>query len=173
MVLDGILEVQPENVEILDVVIGIYHDGLMNFPKAYDYAVRADNAAHDNSTKLNLAEADLTTSRFASCLDAVISVDVARLETREVPGRLVLLLACQWGAGQHDAAAKTSEAFAAEVSNSARFGWDSAGDCVYLATSPQFQADRELWTRLFVSLQQGNATALVEAATALGQRARN
>lgn len=170
---ESVLEAQPQNAEVLAIVSSLYHDNLMDFPKAFDYASRADAAMSNNSSKLNLAEAALTLSRFTACIDLAGAVDMAALESREIPGRLTLLLACQWGAGQHDAAMKTAEALAAAVSGSAQFGWNSTGDRAYLMSAPEFSAQRDTWIKIFQALQEGNGPVIAEAAAALHPKAAN
>src|ERR1700735_4432161 len=79
---------------------------------------------------------------------------------RFIPGRLTLLLACQWGAGDHAAASQTAEAVALSASTLTKLGWTTIGDCAYLSSAPEFSADRPVWIKLFQSLEQGDGPAL-------------
>jgi len=171
--LTAALQIFPKNAEILSLLSSLYHDDLIDFPKAYDYASRAKAAAPNDSNKLNLAEAALTTSHFSTCIDLINSVDQAQLEAGLIPGRLTLLLACQWGAGEHAAASQTAEAVALSASTLTKLGWISTGDCAYLSSAPEFSAKRPVWIKLFQSLEQGDGPSFGDAAHTIHQGAEN
>jgi tetratricopeptide (TPR) repeat protein len=171
--LTATLQIAPKDADTLSLLNSLYHDYLMDFPKAYDYASRAEAVAPNESNKLNLAEAALTTSRFSTCIDLINSVHQAQLEDRLIPGRLTLLLACQWGAGEHAAASQTAEAVALSASTLTKIGWIAIGDCAYLSSAPEFSADRPIWIKLFRSLEQGDGPALGDAAHTIHQGAGN
>ena len=84
-----------------------------------------------------------------------------------------LLLACQWGAGQHAAASQTAESLAASASTLAKQDWSTSGDRVYLATAPEFSANRPVWIKLFQSLEQGDGPLLAEASHTLQRAPEN
>jgi tetratricopeptide (TPR) repeat protein len=166
--LTAALQIVPKNAETLSLLSSLYHDYLLDFPKAYDYAARAEVAAPADSNKLNLAEAALTTSNFSSCIDLVNSVNPVQLDPRLTHGRLMLLLACQWGAGQRAAASQTADALAASASTLAKQqGWSTSGDRVYLSSALEFSANRSAWIKLFQSLEQGDGPSLAEASHTL------
>lgn len=167
--LTAVLQIAPKDGDTLSLLTSLYHDYLIDFSKAYDYASRAEAAAPNDSNKLNLAEAALTTSHFSTCIDLINSVHQAQLEARLIPGRLTLLLACQWGAGEHAAASQTAEAVALSASTLTKLGWSTIGDCAYLSSAPEFSADRPVWIKLFQALEQGNGPALGDAAHAIHQ----
>jgi hypothetical protein len=171
--LTAALQIVPKDADTLSLLSSLYHDYLMDFPKAYDYASRAEAVAPNDSNKLNLAEAALTTSRFSTCIDLINSVHQAQLEARFIPGRLTLLLACQWGAGEHAAASQTAEAVALSASTLTKLGWITIGDCAYLSSAPEFSADRPVWIKLFQSFEQGDGPALGDAAHTIHQGAGN
>ena len=171
--LTAVLQIAPKNAETLSLLNTLYHDYLLDFPKAYDYATSAEAADANDSNKLNLAEAELTTSRFSTCIDLINSVNQAKLDPRLVHGRLMLLLACQWGAGQHAAASQTAEALAASASTLTKQDWVTAGDRVYLAAALEFSANRPAWIKLFQSFEQGDGPSLADAAHTIHQGAAN
>jgi tetratricopeptide (TPR) repeat protein len=171
--LSAALQVAPKNANTLSLISSLYHDFLIDFPKAYDYATRAEAAAPNDGNKLNLAEAALTTSRFSTCIDLINSVNQAQLDPRYTSGRLTLLFACQWGAGQHPAASQTAEALAASAATLTKQDWSTAGDRVYLAAAPEFSANHSLWIKLFQSLEQGDGPSLADAAHTIHQGAGN
>ncbi|HEY6412539.1 MAG TPA: hypothetical protein VIX42_02555 [Edaphobacter sp.] len=171
--LSAALQVAPKNANTLSQLSSLYHDLLLDFPKAYDYATRAEAAAPTDSNKLNLAEAALTTSNFSTCIDLVNSVDQAKLDRQFMQGRLMLLLACQWGAGKHAEASQTAEALAASASTLTKQEWSTAGDRAYLAAAPEFTANRPVWIKLFQSLEQGDGPSLADAAHTIHQGAGN
>jgi len=171
--LSAALQVAPKNANTLSLISSLYHDYLLDFPKAYDFATRAEAAAPNDGNKLNLAEAALTTSRFSTCIDLINSVNQAQLDSRYKSGRLTLLFACQWGAGQQAAASQTAETLAASASTLTKQDWSTAGDRVYLAAAPEFTANRPLWIKLFQSLEQGDGPSLADAAHTIHQGAGN
>ena len=168
--LTAVLQIAPKNPETLSLLSSLYHDYLLDFPKAFDYATRAEAADPNDNNKLNLAEATLTISHFSACIDLINSINQAKLDARFLTGRRVLLIACQWGAGQHTDASQTADALAASSPALVKLDWTTTGDCAYLSSAPEFSANRPLWIKLFQSLQQGDGPALVEASHAL-QRA--
>ena len=171
--LTAALQIAPKDVDALSTLSVLYHDYLIDFPKAYDYASRAEAAAPNDGNKLNLAEAALTTSYFSACIDLINSVDQAHLDVRLVPGRLTLLLACQWGAGEHAAASQTAEAVALSASTLTKTGWITTGDRAYLSSAPEFSPNRPVWIKLFQSFEQGDGPAFGDAARTLRQGAGN
>jgi len=171
--LTAALQVAPKNAITLSFLSSLYHDLLLDFPKAYDYATRAEAADPNDSNKLNLAEAALTASHFSTCIDLVNSVNQAKLDPHFTHGRLMLLLACQWGAGQHAAASQTADALAASASTLTKQDWSTSGDRAYLAAAPEFSDNRTAWIKLFQSLEQGDGPSLADAAHTIHQGAGN
>jgi tetratricopeptide (TPR) repeat protein len=167
------LEVVPKNPELLVGLSSIYHEYLFDFPNAYEYTLRAEAAQPTVGNKLDLAEAALTTSRFTNCIDLSNSLNEAQLDPKYKPTYLILLLACQWGAGQHAAASQTADLLASSASALSKSGWNTTGDRTYLATAPEFSANRPAWIKLFQSLEQGDGPSLADAAHTIHQGAGN
>ena len=167
------LQIAPKNAETLSLLSSLYHDYLLEFPKAYDYATRAEAVDPNDNNKLNLAEAALTISHFSACIDLINSINQAKLDARFLTGRRVLLIACQWGAGQHEAASQTADALAASAPALVKLDWTTTGDCAYLSSAPEFSANRSVWIKLFQSLQQGDGPSLADAAHTIHQGAGN
>ena len=160
-------KVAPTNAETLSLLSSLYHDYLLDLPKAYDYATRAVAADPNDNYKLNLAEAALTISHFSACIDLINSINQAKLDARFLTGRQVLLIACQWGAGQQGAASQTAETLAASAPALVKLDRTTTGDRAYLSSAPEFSANRPVWIKLFQSLEQGDGTALAEASHTL------
>jgi hypothetical protein len=161
------LEADPKNAGILSGLSTLYHEYLTDFAKAHELTVRLEAADPTDGNRLNLAEADLTTSRFSDCLDLVGATNAAQLEGGNVPARQALECACQWGAGQHKLAAQSADLLATLAGTISKGGWTTAGDRKYLATAPEFAAGRALWIQLFQSVEDGNGASMAEAAHGL------
>jgi hypothetical protein len=167
------LEADPNNPEILSALSTLHHEYLIDFAKAYQFTVRLLAAAPTNSNRLNLAEADLTSSRFSDCVDIINSMNTAELQPGEAPARQVLLLACQWGSHQQQLARQTADAFTSFASGIPKSGWTTDGDRKYLASAPEFATSRALWIKLFQSLQDADGAALAETAHAIRESLGN
>jgi tetratricopeptide (TPR) repeat protein len=165
--LTAVLQVAPKNAETLSLLSSLYHDYLLDLPKAYDYATRAVAADPNDNYKLNLAEAALTISHFSACIDLINSINQAKLDARFLAGRQVLLIACQWGSGQQGAASQTAETLAASAPALVKLDWTTTGDRAYLSSAPEFSANRPVWIKLFQSLEQGDGPSLAEASHTL------
>ena len=167
------LEVAPENPALLGSLGSLYHEYVFDFPKAYEYTLRAEAVQPIDGVKLSLAEAAFTISRFSNCIDLSNSINEAQLDPKYKLTHLILLLVCQWGAGQHAAASQTADLLASSASALPRSGWSTTGDRTYLATAPEFSANRPLWIKLFQSLEQGDGPSLADAAHTIHQGAGN
>jgi len=164
----GALTVDGKNVALAEQLASLYHEGLMDFPKAYEVVEKVEQEAPNVSNKLNLAEASLTASHFQECIDTLSSIDETQLESRDAPAKQTLLLACQWGAGQKTAA-QTAAGFAAYKTGVEKTGWTTKGDRKYLADAPQFSANRGTWIDLFQSLEDADGEGMANAARTLAQ----
>jgi tetratricopeptide (TPR) repeat protein len=162
-VLDG----SPRNVRVLSALAAVYHDYMTDFAKAYDLAKRAKDSRPSDITRMNFAEAALTTSSFPECLDSVNSTNEGEMQNTLVPARRILLLACQWGAGQQKAAIETAEKLAEYATAIPKSGWVTLGDRKYLETATEFQLGRALWIKVFRSLENNDGPSLAEAARGL------
>lgn len=163
---DAVLATNPKNAEAASTLSGIYHDNLIDFPKAYEFAKRAAQVSPTLDHKLDFAEASLTNSRFDECLTALNSVAESELDESYVPAYQTLLLACQAGAA-NSLAAQTSLTFSGYSSGVKKSGWSTAGDRKYLAEAPEFASGRKYWVKLFQALEDGDGPSLAGAARAL------
>jgi hypothetical protein len=161
------LETDPKNPRVLSSLGSFYHEHLNDFAKAYTVMLRLEAAEPSDDNRLNLAEAALTTSRFADCLDSVNSTDEAHMQGALVPVRQVLLFACQWGAGQNQVVAQTADGLSRYATGVPQGGWTTSGDRKYLATAPEFASGREMWIRLFQFLEKRDGPSMAEAAHSL------
>jgi hypothetical protein len=164
---ENALRVAPTNAAILSPLSALYHEFLLDFGKAYEFAQRTAKENPNESNQLNLAETALTTSHFSECLEALKGANEAQLEHRLVPARRTLLLACQWGAGQKKEAAQTAESISTYGVGLPKGGWTTSGDRKYLGTAKQFRLERSLWIQLFQSLQDNDGQVLARAANNL------
>ena len=164
---DAALQVDPKNSGALSSISTLYHDYILDFAKAYELTARMESESPSDSAKLNLAEADLTTSRFSDCLDLSNSIEDAKISDSLLPGQQTVLLACQWGAKQWRMAAQTTESLVRYATGMPKGGWITTGDRKFLGEAPEFQKGRSLWIQLFQALQDGNGASLAEAAHGL------
>jgi hypothetical protein len=162
------MELDGKNPVLNENLSSIYHEDLMDFAKAYDLIAEAAQEDPSPSNKLNLAEASLTDSKFQECIDTLHSIDAAQINPAETPAMQTLLLACEWGAGDK-AAAQTAAGFVAFKAGMAKSGWVTKGDRTYLASAPQFSANRAAWIKLFQSLEDGDGAGMADAAGTLAQ----
>jgi hypothetical protein len=163
---DAVLAANPKNAEAASTLSGIYHDHLIDFPKAYEFAKRAVQMSPTLDHKLEFAEASLTNSRFDECLTALNSVAESEVHESYVPAYQTLLFACQAGAA-NILAGHTSLTFSGYSSGIKKSGWSTAGDRKYLAEAPEFASGRKYWVTLFQALEDGDGPSLAGAARAL------
>ncbi len=163
------LEVDSKNAGILSELSSIYHEYVIDFPKAYEFAARAAAEKPSVENQMNLAEAALTSARFPECINVLSPLKEPAVPDRLAPARLTILLACQWGTGQKQATTQTAESFQPFSAAMPQGGWRVTGDLKYLAAAPEFKTGRPLWLKLFQSLQDNNGPSLAEAARGLHQ----
>jgi hypothetical protein len=113
------------------------------------------------NNRLNLAEANLTTAHFDTCLQLLANISDMSLTAPTVVARDVLKMACQWGSGADSL--ETASHIAKEAPRLEKNSWSSVGDVHFLATSPAFKSGREAWIALFTSLQGGDPAGMVAA----------
>jgi hypothetical protein len=162
------LTVDSKNAELAEGLSALYHEWLMDFSRAYELDKQAEQEDGSDDYRLDLAEASLTVGHFDECLAMANSVDAAKLSAAQAPARQTLVLACEWGAGDKSAA-RTAAGFAAYKAGVEKSGWATNGDRTYLASAPQFSANRAAWIKLFQSLQDGDGAGMADAAGTLGQ----
>ncbi len=145
-----------------------YHDRLFDFEPALNAAQRAVNINPSADNRLNLAEANLTTAHFDTCLQVVANLSDMSLTAPTVVARDVLKMACQWGSQRSADSLATASLVSKEATRMEKNAWNSAGDLHFLATSPAFKSGREAWIALFTSLQAGDSAGMVAALHKLG-----
>ena len=143
-----------------------YHDSLFDFERALSAAQRAVNINPSANNRLNLAEANLTTSHFDTCLQLLANISDMSLTAPTVVARDVLRMACQRGSGADSVA--TASLVSKEAAQVEKNAWSSAGDLHFLQTSPAFKSGREAWIALFTSLQDADSAGMVAALHKLG-----
>jgi hypothetical protein len=164
---EAILAGNLNQAAALSASLSLYHDYLLDFPRAWELAARLAAADPTDDNRLNLAEAALTTSRFGDCIESVGGTTQARISPTLLPARQILLLACQWGAGQRAAAAETARSVGALAAQTVQGGWNTTGDRQYLSAAPEFAGDKAAWIKLFRGLAEGDGTFLADAARQL------
>jgi uncharacterized protein len=143
-----------------------YHDRLFDFERALSVAQKAVNINPSVNNRLNLAEANLTTSHFDTCLQLLANISDMSLTASTVVARDVLKMACQWGSGADSMA--IASLISKEATRLEKNSWNSAGDLHFLQISPAFKSGREAWIALFTSLQAGDSAGMVAALHKLG-----
>lgn len=162
-VLDGCLDAFPANAQVLLRAETIYHDKLFRYDRAYEVTEHLTQLDASPASKLDLVEADLTTSRFDDCVKQALAIDDASIPPPAMPMLLIrdtMKQACQWGAGQKTAAQETDKALLPRIAQLEKAGWEFAGTLHYLATSPAFADGRTSWVALFQGLENGNSAAM-------------
>ncbi|MGB9407967.1 MAG: tetratricopeptide repeat protein, partial [Terracidiphilus sp.] len=146
------LEAFPDNVGFLQGAVPIYHDKLFRYDRAYELTVRWLKLDDSTDARLEMVEADLTTSRFEDCSKQAALIDDAAFPAPVMPMVLVrdtMKLTCQWGAGQKAAAQETEKVLMSKSAQMQQVGWQSPGTRHFLASSPAFEQGRSSWIALF------------------------
>jgi tetratricopeptide (TPR) repeat protein len=170
---ESVLEISPEDNNILQVVVVVYHEKLFNFDRALEFAARAFKVDPSPENRLDLVEAELTASRFTNCIELSQSLKESELEAKLLPVSDVLKLGCQWGAGKIADARATSKKLEGEAASLQKSTWSTEGDRHYLATAPAFERGRAAWIALFQSLEDGDGKAMAAALRQLDEGMKN
>jgi hypothetical protein len=164
----AILELNPNHTGALSAIASLYHEYVFDFPRAWEFTVRLAAAVPSDDNRLNLAEAALTTSRFTDCIESIGGTTQSGVAPTLLLARQVLLLACQWGAGQRAAVAETAGSIETLVNRMVRGRWMTPGDRRYLDSAPEFANEKAIWIKLFRGLEESDGTLIAEAARQLG-----
>jgi tetratricopeptide (TPR) repeat protein len=171
--IEAVLEISPEASDALQMAVIVYHEKLFRFERALELSELAFKSDLSSGTRLDLVEAELTASRFITCVEQSQALKDAELEANFLPIRNVLLLGCQWGAGKTAEAHATAKDLERESASLQKSTWSTAGDRHYLATAPDFERGRPAWIALFQSLEDGNGKAMASALHELDEVMKN
>jgi TPR repeat protein len=140
-----------------------YHDKLFDYERALDIAQRAVKIEASPGYVLNLAEANLTTAHFDTCLDLVSNIRDGTEFASETTARDVIKMACQWGSQKWDDSLATANLLSKETAGVKEGEYSVAGDVNFLKASPAFKSGRGAWIELFTSLQAGDSAGMTAA----------
>lgn len=111
----------------------------------------------------NMMEANLAAAHFDDCLQqAAVLTDDMLLSTR-IAIRDTMKLACQWGAGDKNAALASAGSLSSHVSALQPGFWDFSGVIRILSQSPVFASGRPAWIALFTAVQNGDSAGTTAA----------
>jgi tetratricopeptide (TPR) repeat protein len=171
-VLAKCVEAFPEDFNVLRRALFIEQNKLYLFDQTYFVAERWLKLDPSAETKLDMEQADLTTSRFDDCTKQAATIDDAALTAPAASFALIrdtMKMSCQWGAGQKTDAQKTASALLKNAAQLQNTGWHFDGARHFFSSSPTFEAGRASWIALFDSLERGNGAALADALRQLQQ----
>jgi tetratricopeptide (TPR) repeat protein len=161
--LEAGLQVMSSDSGTLQEAASVYSEKLFRYDRAYELAGQWLKLDASSAAELNMAEADLTTSRFEDCEKQAASIDDAAFTataTSMILIRDTIKMTCQWGAGEKAAARATEATLASKATGLDSSGSDFAGTRHFLASSPAFATGRLLWIALFQSMEDGDSAAM-------------
>ncbi|WP_263374237.1 DUF2610 domain-containing protein [Granulicella aggregans] len=165
--LEGALVLDPESADILELAVGLYHDKLFLYKRAFELNARLvdlGTGAGDD----DFVESHLTTSRFESC--TVLSA-IDRDKSPEKSRKLVMMalnFACLFGEKKYGAALSAGRKLRADLGGLERVGWNFAGTKHFLGEDKAFAKKSTDWVSLFEALEEGDEKKAQAALTALG-----
>jgi tetratricopeptide (TPR) repeat protein len=160
--LESSLEVKPYDIDTLKAAASAYHDFLFRYDRAFILDKRISQVQPSPETNVDLMEAELTADDFAACGSRGNNVDESAIpQYSAVIG--VIKLACQWGSLDKQAALETERSILERSLLPPKHGWTFAGTVHYISGSRFFDKGRDVWIKLFDSVQKGDKEGMDNA----------
>jgi tetratricopeptide (TPR) repeat protein len=157
------LQARPDSITTLDRVSNIYHEHLFRFDLALaddQHRIQLDPSPE---TRMDLAEANLTTDHFDVCLQQAAMLPDSVLSPQLIVVRDTLQLACQWASGNKAAAVTAEKSVSSLAATVKTHSWTFAGTIHFISDSPAFATGRTAWIALFTALQTGDSSGMSAA----------
>ena len=160
---EHVLELYPEDATHLHLAGSVYHDRLFEFAKAFEFNQRLLNVDNSSGARVGFAEKHLTTARFSECLTRWSELKDSEIDQEYFNVRDSLRFACEFGAGEADAASGSAGALLKAAQSLQKTSWNFRGTKHFVASHPAFSAAKTAWVKLFESLENGDGPGLAEA----------
>jgi tetratricopeptide (TPR) repeat protein len=156
------LEIQPDDVDVLEIAEDAYHDHLFSFSRAFELSKHRVELDGSVAVREDFAEKHLTTARFHECVDRWNQFSVDDPNGPFVIVRESLRFACEFGAGDNAAnrSARTLLRIAKGLQKPDR---TFSGVTHFVSIYPTFARSRGSWVKLFERLEAGDGRGLAQA----------
>jgi tetratricopeptide (TPR) repeat protein len=159
------LDVYPDHTDSLQRLESIYHDHLFSFSKAFELSQRLFELDKDKSadTRLDLVENNLTTGRFAQCIELLNGLGQLKPQPAIIRG--LLRYACQYGKTRESDTTASANGLIAMAEQHHQKPEDASfeGTKHFLSTSSAFATSSKYWVSLFDHFEAGDGAGMAEA----------
>jgi hypothetical protein len=138
-------------------------EAIQSYSQALQVFTKTDHPEEWFEMELSLMEATLAASRFSSCAQIDAKPPDAGTPSPLLAVRDAMMLACQWGAGEKDAAVATKKFLLSNTGSLSASNWDFTGLAQALSNAPAFAPRRASWIALFTAVQNGDGAAMTAA----------
>ena len=141
----------------------LFDEAIQAFRRALEVNTKADLPEDWAETQMNIMEISFMGTRYPTCIQQMAILTDEAVSRPQAVVRDTIELACQWGAGDKNAARQTENALLPKSAMLEAAIWDFTGSLQILSTSPNFTGGRSSWIALFTAVQNGDRTGMTAA----------
>ncbi|MGD1062745.1 MAG: hypothetical protein ABR860_05735 [Terracidiphilus sp.] len=146
-----------------DKAPALFDQAIQAYQRALEVENKADLPEDWAETQMNILEVSFMAARYSTCIQRVAILTDDTLSAPQAVVRDTIEFACQWGAGDKNAARQTEKALLSKSATLEASVWDFTGSLQILSNSPAFANGRASWIALFTSVQNGDSAGMTAA----------
>jgi tetratricopeptide (TPR) repeat protein len=146
-----------------DKAPALFDQAIQAYEKTLEVRTKAELPADWADAQMNIMELSFVAARYSTCMQRVAILTDDALSRPQAVVRDTIELACQWGAGDKNAARQTEKALLSKSAMLEASVWDFSASLQILSASPTFSNGRASWIALFTAVQNGDAAGMTAA----------
>jgi tetratricopeptide (TPR) repeat protein len=146
-----------------DKAPALFDQAIQAYQRVLEVETKADLPEDWAETQMNIMEVSFMAARYSTCIQRMAIVTDDALSRPQAVVRDTIELACQWGAGDRNAARQTEKALLSKSATLEASVWDFTGSLQILSNSPAFANGRASWVALFTAVQNGDSAGMTAA----------
>ncbi|MGO8759753.1 MAG: hypothetical protein ACLQG3_16670 [Terracidiphilus sp.] len=146
-----------------DKAPALFDQAFQAFQRAIEVDTKADLPESWAEDQMNIMEVSFMAARYSTCIQQMAILTDDALSAPQTVVRDTLELACQWGAGDKNAARQTEKTLLSKSPMLQESVWDFTGSLQILSASPSFGNGRASWIALFTAVQNGDRAGMTAA----------
>jgi tetratricopeptide (TPR) repeat protein len=146
-----------------DKARALFDQAIQAYQRALEVETKADLPENWAETQMNIMEISFIAARYSTCIQQVAILTDDALSASQAVVRDTIELACQWGAGDKNAARQTGKTLLSKSPMLRESVWDFTGSLQILSASPAFSNGRASWIALFTAVQNGDRAGMTAA----------